>query len=32
MIVFDGKIDKEAAEMYWNSFAATPEIKIESKK
>lgn len=32
MIVFDGKIDKEAAEMYWNSFAATPEIKIDSKK
>lgn len=32
MIVFDGKIDKETAEMYWNSFSGTPEIQINSKK
>ena len=32
MIVFDGKIDKETAELYWNSFSGTPEIKINSKK
>lgn len=32
MIVFDGEIDKETADMYWNSFALTSEIKIHSKK
>ena len=32
MIVFDGEIDKETAEMYWNSFSGTAEIKIDSKK
>lgn len=26
MIVFDGKMDKETAESYWNSFSGTPEI------
>lgn len=31
MIVFDGEIDHETAEKYWNSFALTPEIKIHSK-
>jgi hypothetical protein len=30
MIVFDGQIDKETAEMYWRSFSATPLIQIES--
>lgn len=28
MIVFDGKMDAKTAEMYWNSFAYTPEIKF----
>lgn len=32
MILFDGKIDKETAEMYWNSFSETHEIQINSKK
>ncbi len=32
MIVFDGKINKETAEMYWNSFSGKAEIKIISKK
>jgi hypothetical protein len=32
MIVFDGEIDKKTAEMYWNSFSLTPEIKVDSKK
>lgn len=32
MIVFDGKIDKETADMYWNSFSGKHEIKIISKK
>lgn len=31
MIVFDGEIDKETAEMYWNSFSGTPEVKINPK-
>ena len=30
MIVFDGRMDKETAEMYWNSFAKAPAIQIES--
>ncbi len=28
MIIFDGKMDAKTAEMYWNSFATQPEIKI----
>lgn len=32
LIVFDGKIDKKTAEMYWSSFSETPEIKIDPKK
>lgn len=28
MIVFDGKMDAKTAEMYWNSFAANPQIEI----
>lgn len=31
MVVFDGAIDKETAEMYWNSFAVTPEIVKNEK-
>jgi len=30
MIVFDGKIDKQTAELYWNSFAKMPKIKNKS--
>lgn len=28
MIVFDGKMDAQTAEMYWNSFAANPKIEF----
>lgn len=28
MIVFDGEMDAKTAEMYWNSFAALPQIEI----
>lgn len=28
MIIFDGKIDAKTAEMYWNSFAANPQIEM----
>ena len=28
-MVFDGKLDAETAEKYWNSFANNPEIIIE---
>ncbi|MEA4917891.1 PmoA family protein [Proteiniphilum sp.] len=31
MIVFDGEIDKETAEMYWNSFSSSPKIEFISK-
>lgn len=31
IIVFDGKIDKETAEMYWNSFSGIPDIQINQK-
>lgn len=27
MIVFDGKMDKQTAELYWNSFSKPPKIK-----
>lgn len=30
MIVFDGRMDKETAEMYWRSFSGAPVIQIES--
>lgn len=30
MIVFDGRMDKETAEMYWRSFSGAPMIQIES--
>ncbi len=29
MIVFDGKMDEETAEKFWNSFAANPTIEME---
>jgi hypothetical protein len=29
MVVFDGEMDAETAEMYWNSFATVPQVKIE---
>ncbi len=29
MLIFDGKLDAETAEKYWNSFANNPEIKFE---
>ena len=29
MIVFDGEMDAETAEMYWNSFATVPQIEIK---
>lgn len=29
MIVFDGKLDAETAEKYWNSFASNPTVKFE---
>ena len=28
MIIFDGKMDKKTAEMYWSSFAANPIIRM----
>lgn len=28
MIVFDGEMDAKTAEMYWNSFATVPQVKI----
>lgn len=28
MIVFDGKMDPQTAERYWNSFAAMPRVEI----
>lgn len=28
MIIFDGKVDAKTAEMYWNSFAANPQIEM----
>ena len=28
MIVFDGKMNAKTAEMYWNGFAKTPDIKF----
>jgi hypothetical protein len=31
MIIFDGKMDAETAEMYWNSFAKQPEINFLNK-
>jgi hypothetical protein len=30
MIVFDGKIDSETAEKYWNSFALLPTVTFEN--
>jgi hypothetical protein len=27
MVVFDGKMDAETAEKYWNSFAKNPKIE-----
>lgn len=29
MIIFDGELDAEKAEKYWNSFASNPKIKFE---
>jgi hypothetical protein len=29
MVVFDGKMDAETAEKYWNSFAKMPQIEIK---
>ncbi len=29
MIVFDGKLDAETAEKYWNSFASNPEVTFK---
>jgi hypothetical protein len=29
MLIFDGKLDAETAEKYWNSFANNPVIKLE---
>jgi len=29
MIIFDGKIDSETAEQYWNAFAKLPQIKMK---
>jgi hypothetical protein len=29
MIIFDGKMDAERAEKYWNSFASNPKIRLE---
>ncbi len=29
MVVFDGKIEPEEAEMYWNSFASNPVVVFE---
>ena len=28
MIIFDGKMDAKTAEMYWNSFAANPNVEF----
>lgn len=32
LIVFDGEMNKETAEAYWNSFATTPKVQIEYNK
>ena len=29
MIVFDGEMDSDTAETYWNSFATAPRIEID---
>lgn len=29
MIIFDGKLDAETADKYWNSFASNPKISFE---
>jgi len=29
MVVFDGKMDTETAEMYWNSFASNPVVTVK---
>ncbi len=29
MIIFDGKLDAETAEMYWNSFASMPKVTFK---
>lgn len=29
MVVFDGELDKDTAEAYWNSFANTPKTEIK---
>ena len=29
MIIFDGKLDAEKAEKYWNSFASNPKVDFE---
>jgi hypothetical protein len=28
MIIFDGKMDAKTAEMYWNSFASNPKVRM----
>ncbi len=30
MIVFDGKMDAQTAELYWNSFASKPQVDFEN--
>jgi hypothetical protein len=30
MVVFDGEMDAETAEMYWNSFAENPKIEMRN--
>ena len=32
MVVFDGELNKDTAEAYWNSFANSPKIEIKFKK
>jgi len=29
MVIFDGKMDAETAERYWNGFAKMPQIEIK---
>ena len=31
MVVFDGELNKDTAEAYWNSFANSPKIEIKFK-
>jgi hypothetical protein len=29
MVVFDGKMEAETAELYWNAFARMPQVEMK---